>query len=373
MTTQNSQPTTAKPANVLFIPGPTDVLPDVLAAQTQPMIGHRSDEFEAMFAKIQQQMRQLFFTDNRVYVVAASGTGMHEAAIRNAVQDRVLCFVSGAFGQRWHDVAVGCGKSVVRADVPWGTALKPAQAVEALTAALAEGPVEAVTIVHNETSTGVMAPVNEIAAAIRAISPETLIMVDAVSSFSGTRIPFDEWGLDLCLTSSQKALAVPPGLAFAAVSDRLLEKAKTVTGRGWYFDFITLEKSLLKDTTPATPAISLIRALSVQLDHIFAEGLAERFARHADLAQRTQAWAVSRGFALGAEEGYRSPTVTQISNSRGIDIKALNAHLATQNMEISDGYGPFKGKAMRIGHMGEVTVADLERLFGAMDEYLNAE
>ena len=359
-----------KPANVLFIPGPVDVLPDVLAAQTAPMIGHRSDEFEAMFAKIQGQLRQLFFTDSRVYVVAASGTGMHEAAIRNAVQDRVLCFVSGAFGQRWHDVAVGCAKRVVRADVEWGTALKPAQVRQALEAALADGPVEAVTVVHNETSTGVMAPVGEIAAAVRAISPETLVMVDAVSSFSGTRIPFDEWGLDLCLTSSQKALAVPPGLAFAAVSDRLLERAKNVTGRGWYFDFVILEKSLLKNTTPATPAISLMRALDVQLDHIFAEGVEKRFARHQALAQRTQEWAESRGFALGAEAGYRSPTVTQISNSRGVDIAALNAHLRRQNMEISDGYGPFKGKALRIGHMGEVTLADLERLLRAMDEFI---
>jgi len=195
-------------------------------------------------------------------------------------------------------------------------------------------------------------------------------MVDAVSSFSGTRIPFDEWGLDLCLSSSQKALAVPPGLAFAAVSDRLLAKAQEVTGRGWYFDFVTLEKYLVKSTTPATPAISLMRALSVQLDHVFAEGLTERFARHHALALRTQAWAQSRGFALGAEEGYRSPTVTQVTNSRGMDIKALNAHLSQQNMEISDGYGPFKGKAFRIGHMGECTGADLERLFVAMDGFI---
>ncbi|MBP7960985.1 MAG: alanine--glyoxylate aminotransferase family protein [Caldilineaceae bacterium] len=370
MPTKTNPIHTEKPANVLFIPGPTDVLPDVLAAQTLPMIGHRSDEFEALFAKIQEQLRQLFFTKSRVYVVASSGTGMQEAAIRNAVQDLVLCFVSGAFGQRWHEVAVGCGKQAVRVDVPWGTALKPDQAAEALKSALADGPVEAITVVHNETSTGVMAPVAEIAAAVRAVSPETLILVDAVSSFSGTRIPFDEWGLDLCLTSSQKALAVPPGLAFAAVSDRLLAKAQRVTGRGWYFDFVTLEKYLVKSTTPATPAISLMRALSVQLDHIFAEGLGERFARHHALAQRTQAWAQSRGFALGAEEGYRSPTVTQITNSRGMDIQALNDYLSKQNMEVSDGYGPFKGKAIRIGHMGECTLADLERLFVSIDDFI---
>jgi len=303
-------------------------------------------------------------------VVAASGTGMHEAAIRNAVQGRVICTVSGAFGQRWHDVAVGCGKEVIRVDVPWGTAVKPADVTQALTAALADGPVDAITVVHNETSTGVTAPVGEIAAAVRATSPETLVMVDAVSSFSGTRIPFDEWGLDLLLSASQKALAVPPGLAFAAVSDRLLEQAKGVTGRGWYFDFITLEKYLVKSTTPATPALSLMRALSVQLDHIFAEGMDARFARHHALAERTQQWATERGFQLGAEAGYRSPTVTQISNNLGVDIKALNTFLGERGMVISNGYGPFKGKAMRIGHMGEVTADDLERLLSAMDTYL---
>jgi len=198
-------------------------------------------------------------------------------------------------------------------------------------------------------------------------------MVDAVSSFGGTRIPMDEWGLDLCLTSSQKALALPPGLAFCAVSDRLLDKAKSVKGRGWYFDFINLEKALQKNTTPATPAISLMRALSLQLDIIFAEGLEQRFARHHYLAEKTHRWAVDQDFTLMAEEGYRSPTVTNVANNRQVNIGALNKHLAQQDMEISDGYGTYKGKAFRIAHMGEVTETDLDRLFVAMNNFLNKE
>ncbi len=359
-----------KPPQRLFIPGPTDVLPEVLAAQSAPMIGHRSDEFEALFAKCEGQLQRLFETQNRVYIVVASGSGLQEAAIRNCVGGRVLCFVNGAFSQRWHDTAVGCDKQVTRVDVEWNTAVKPLIVAEALSKAVAEGPVDAITVVHNETSTGVTSPVGAIAAVVRSISPDTLVLVDAVSSFGGTRIPVDEWGIDVLLTSSQKALALPPGLSFCSASDRVLERAKQVKGRGWYFDFLNLEKSLKKNTTPATPAISLMRALSVQLDRIFAEGIEQRYARHARLAQRTRAWALAQGFALMAEDGYRSPTVTTVTNTRQIDVEALNAFLGGEQMEISNGYGIYKDKAFRIAHMGEVNEADLDRLFAAIERFL---
>jgi aspartate aminotransferase-like enzyme len=259
---------------------------------------------------------------------------------------------------------------VTRVDVEWNTAVKPQIVADALRKALQEGPVDAVTVVHNETSTGVRSPVGEIAAVVRQLSPDTLVLVDAVSSFGGTRIPVDEWGIDLLLTSSQKAWALPPGLSFCSASDRVLERARQVKGRGWYFDFLNLEKSLKKNTTPATPAISLMRGLSVQLDRILAEGVELRYARHAYLAQRTQQWAQDHGFALMAEEGYRSPTVTTVTNTRQIDVEALNAFLAEEQMEISNGYGVYKDKAFRIAHMGEVNDADLDRLFDAIERYL---
>ncbi len=365
MTTPN------KPPQRLFIPGPTDVLPEVLEAQTAPMIGHRSKEMDALFAKCEEQLKQLFFTQNRVYIVASSGSGLQEAAIRNGVGDNmVLNFVNGAFSQRWNQVSVGCAKAAVRIDVEWNTAVKPEIVGEALTAALEDGPVDAITVVHNETSTGVTSPVDEIAAVVRELSPETLIFVDAVSSFSGVKIPVDEWGIDICLTSSQKAMALPPGLSFCAVSDRVLERAATVTGRGWYFDFLVLEKYLERSTTPATPAISLMRALSAQLDVIFAEGLERRFQRHQRLANRTQQWAIHNGFLLMAEEGYRSPTVTTVENNLRMSVADLNAYLVQFDMQISNGYGVYKDKAFRIAHMGEVNDVDMERLFAAMDEYL---
>jgi aspartate aminotransferase-like enzyme len=168
-------------------------------------------------------------------------------------------------------------------------------------------------------------------------------------------------------------MALPPGISFCAVSDRLMERAASVKGRGWYFDFVTLDKALQKSTTPATPAISLMRALSVQLDHIFAEGAMDRFERHARLARRTQEWATERGFALMAEEGYRSSTVTTVTNTLGINVEALNARLAPLGMEISNGYGVYKDKAFRIAHMGEVTDEDLERLLAAIDDFLGVD
>ncbi len=359
-----------KPAQRLFIPGPTDVLPEVLEAQSAPMIGHRSDEFEALFAKVQEQLRRLFYTNSRIYVVAASGSGLHEAAIRNAVRGRVVNFVNGAFSQRWHEVAKGCDKETVRVDVEWNTAVKAAIVEEALTKALRDGPVDAVTVVHNETSTGVISPIDEIATTVRRVSPESLVLVDAVSSFAGAKVLFDEWDLDVCLTSSQKALALPPGLAFCAVHDRVLQRAESVKGRGWYFDFLNLEKALKRNTTPATPAISLMRALSLQLDFIFDEGVEARFARHGCLAELTQHWVVGHGFTLAAEAGYRSPTVTNVTNTLQMNVGALNRYLAQFDMEISNGYGIFKDKAFRIAHMGEATEADLLRLFGKMGDFL---
>ncbi|MDX1524600.1 MAG: aminotransferase class V-fold PLP-dependent enzyme, partial [Anaerolineae bacterium] len=261
----------------LFIPGPTNVHPDVLAAQTEAMIGHRSAEMEALFAEVQVKLKKLFYTEGRVYVVASSGTGMWEAAIRNGIHQKVVHFGNGAFSDRWYDVSVGCGKEAVKVEVEWGKAVKPELVDQTLQQ---HDGVEAIALAHNETSTGVASPLEEIAALMREKYPDILILVDAVSSFSGLKLPFDEWGLDVLLTSSQKALNVPPGLSLAAVSDRLLEKAETVTGRGYYFDFLVLDKYLRKNTTPATPAISLIRALNVELDRIFTEGLEARFARH---------------------------------------------------------------------------------------------
>lgn len=349
----------------LFIPGPTDVDSSVRLAQAQEMIGHRDAAFQNLFARLQLKLRQVFSTTQRVYISTSSGTGLQEAAMRNCVARRVLCCINGAFSERWYQVALANGKAAMRLEVDWGKAITP----EMVESALAQNDFDAVAIVHNETSTGVASPIREIAARVRARYPNVLILVDAVSSLGGVEIDFDAWGLDVLFTSSQKCLAVPPGLAFAAVSNRALEKAKSVPNRGLYFDFVELEEHLQKNQTPSTPAISLMWALDVALDQILTEGLPVRYARHAQMAIRVQTWA-TQNFELFAQPGFGSQTVTCVTNTRNANMKSLNAHLQKQGMQISDGYGKLKNSTFRIAHMGEIQLADIDTLLAAIDEFL---
>jgi aspartate aminotransferase-like enzyme len=352
----------------MFVPGPVDVADEVLQAQAAPMLPHRSREFEAIFRGTAEKAQQLFYTQNRVFQFAASGTGLHEAAVRNFVNKRMLSVVNGAFSDRWYDVAVSNGKDVQKLSFEWDTPASP----ERIADTVRDGGFEALTLVHNETSTGMQNPVREIADAVRKASPDTLIFVDAVSSLAGARIEMDAWGLDMLLTSSQKCLALPPGLALTAVSDRAMKKAESVENRGWYFDVLRMEKHRLKDSSPATPAMSLIFALDLQLDRILAEGLENRFARHSAMATRVQEWAEAHDLSMYAPEGYRSQTVTTIKNERGISIPDLNAFLKQQDMRIAGGYGPIKASTFRIAHMGETQLEDIEKLLEAMEEFLES-
>ncbi len=350
----------------MFVPGPVDVDPEVLAAQAKPMLPHRSKEFEAIFQGVEGKARQLFYTHNRVFITASSGSGLQEAAVRNFVKDRLLSCVNGAFADRWFEVAVNNGKSADKLEAGWERPITP----EMVLGALRKNHYDAITIVHNETSTGLQNPVKEIAAAVHETSPDTLICVDTVSSLGGVKIETDAWGLDMVLTSSQKCLALPPGLGLAAVSDRAMAFAEKVPLRGWYFDLVRMEKHRLKDSTPATPAMSLIFALDFQLDRILAEGLEARFARHSAMADRVQSWAVERDLPLFACQGYRSQTVTTVVNPANFDVSALNKFLMQKGMRIANGYGQLKGKTFRIAHMGETRIADVDALLVAIDEYL---
>jgi len=352
----------------LFIPGPTEVRPEILDAQTQWMVGHRMPECLDLFGEILPKLAQVFFTKQTVLITASSGTGLWEAGVRNLVNKKVLTCVNGAFAERFSDVARLNGKATEVLDVPWGQPILPEQVVERLST----GDFDAVTVVHNETSTGVTSNIRDIARAIRALpnGQDIMILVDSVSGLAGARIEMDAWDLDMVLASSQKAFALPPGIAFCAVSDRAMAKAKTVPDRGYYFDFISLAKSIAKNQTPATPAVSLLYALNRQLDDILAEGMDTRFARHMQMRHQTLQWARNQGFDIFAAAGYESPTVTCVSNNREIDISALNKFLRTRGMVISNGYGDLKGKTFRIAHMGDTQPSELETLFAAMDEFL---
>lgn len=350
----------------MFVPGPVDVADEILQAQAAPMLPHRSKEFEAIYRRASEKSQRLFFTQHRVFLTASSGTGLQEAAIRNFVDKKVLSCVNGAFADRWYEVAISNGKDVEKLSVEWDQPLHP----DIVADSVKRGGFEAVTIVHNETSTGLENPVKEIAEAVRAVASETLILVDAVSSLAGARIEMDAWGLDMVLTSSQKCLALPPGLALGAVSDRAMKRAEKIENRGWYFDLVRMEKHRLKDSSPATPAMSLIFALDKQLDRILAEGLENRFARHSAMAKRVQDWAEEHDLSMYAPEGFRSQTVTTLKNDRGWDVSALNKFLLARGMRIANGYGALKNITFRIAHMGEIQMADINELLGAMEDFL---
>lgn len=321
-----------------------------------------------LVGRIEEKIKQVFFTDSRVYITASSGTGLQEAAVRNCVRSRVLNCVNGAFADRWREVTEANGKENEILAVEWGEAITP----KLVTDRLQGGSFDAITVVHNETSTGVTSPIDEIASAVRSLpnGDDIMILVDSVSGLSGARLEFDAWDLDVVFTSSQKAFALPAGLGFCAVSDRALARAETVKDRGYYFDFVLLEKYLKRNQTPATPAISLLYALDRQLDDMLAEGMENRFERHLHMRDRTIEWARGRGFNLFAAEGFRSPTVTCLTNDLGLDVVALNQYLRRDGMIISNGYGPLKGKNFRIAHMGDAQLSELNTLLQSIDRYL---
>jgi len=353
----------------MFVPGPVDVAPETFAAMSKPVLPHRSKEYEEIYHRAAKRCEDLFYTKYRVFIGTHSGSGMQETGIRNLVQKDVLCCVNGAFAERWYEVAISNGKKADKLEVEWGKAVEPEQ----LRDALKKKHYEAVTIVHNETSTGCESPVKDLCAVVKEVSPDTLILVDAVSSLAGTKIEMDAWGIDFLLTSSQKCLALPPGLSLAGTSDCALEKAKSVENRGWYFDLLIMEEYRLKNTTAMTSAVTLVYGLDFQLERIFAEGLEKRFARHAAMSQRVYDWSRERGMEPFADPKRLSKTVATIKNTRGLDISKLNTFLLERSMRISNGYGKVKNTTFRIATMGEIQMKDVDQLLEYMDEFMQKQ
>jgi aspartate aminotransferase-like enzyme len=351
----------------LFIPGPVQVSEKTFRAMTRPMIGHRSGDFKKLYGGIQPRLQELFATKQPVFLSTSSAWGVMEGAVRNLVgSGKVLNCMCGAFSDKWLDVSKKCGKDAVALQVEWGQPILP----DALDAALSAGGFDAVTIIHNETSTGVMSNIADLAEVLRR-HPDVLSIVDSVSSFSTVPIPMDELGIDVLLTGSQKALAMPPGLALFAASDRAFARAEQVKGRGYYFDFIEFKKNQAEDMTPSTPSISHIYALESKLDDIFTEGVAARHARHAELNGMIHEWVRRHGFDFFAPEGFRSKSLTCVANNKGIDVPALLKNLKDRHGIILDGgYGKLKGKTFRISNMGDETRETIAELIAALDDSL---
>jgi aspartate aminotransferase-like enzyme len=352
-----------------FLPGPTEVRPEILAAMTRPMIGHRGAAFEEMHARIQAGLRHVFRTKRPVYVSSSSATGMMEASIRCAPPGAILSLVNGAFSERYARISQSCSRETDVIEAPLGQTFRLGE----IEARLAEKRYAAVTVVHSETSTGVLTDV-------RAVSDlahryDTMCLVDSVSGIGGAALEFDAWGMDFVLTGSQKALALPPGLAFGVARSSLVERAKAKKDRGIYFDFIEFEKYILKHQTPNTPAVSLFYALGAQLDAICRETIEARWERHTHMARRTWEWAdemKGRGLDIRvlAPEGYRSTTGTCLTMPAGHTGSAVTADLKKRGFTIASGYGALKDATIRIGHMGDHTVAELDALLAELEQVL---
>jgi aspartate aminotransferase-like enzyme len=348
----------------LLIPGPTEIDPEIAAAAARPMIGHRGPEMVELLQTTLPRVQRLLNTTNSVYPLACSATGAMEATIRNAAPGRFLHLVCGAFGQRWSEIRAACGQPGDDLAVEWGQASAPA----ALREQLQKDAYVAVTLVHNETSTGVLNPLAELAQVVRSQS-DALLCVDTVSSMGAVELQLDRWGVDVCLAGTQKALALAPGLTLCAVSQRALARSEAAPSKGVYFDFLTHERSLAKWQTPATPAIAQLFQLQLQMQRIEREGLAARYARHAAMRDRTLAFGEAHGMVPFAAAGARSVTVTTL-RSGGRDLAALLSRARERGIILGSGYGKTKGDVFRVGHMGEWTVAELNEVLSMLDEEL---
>lgn len=351
----------------LYIPGPIEVTAETYAAMSAPMIGHRSKDFQALYASVQPHLRTAFGTSQPVYLCTSSAWGIMEGSVRNLVAKKVLNCCCGAFSDKWYDVSLSCGKEAVALKVEWGQPITP----ELVDTALSAGGFDALTIVHNETSTGVLNPLGEIAKLVKAKYPEVLIITDTVSSFSAVPTPMDEWGVDVMLLGTQKALALPPGLALFSASPAAMERASGMTNRGYYFDFLEFKKNGENDMTPSTPAISLIYGLRHRMEKIMAEGLENRYARHTALNAQTAAWVAKHDLGFLAPEGYRSKSLTCVKNTRDLDVAALVSMLKKDHkIAIDGGYGKLKGKTFRISNMGDETAASMGVVLAALDDVM---
>jgi len=350
----------------LFIPGPVKVNEDVLEQLARPTLGHRGKEYAQLHGETVEMLKEILFTKQHVFLSTSSASGIWEASIRNCVgpNEKVLCTCCGAFSDKWTDVAKSCGRKVDELKVDWGQSILP----EMIDKKLSKGKYAAVTLVYNETSTGLTNPVYEISKMIKEKYPDILVFVDAVSAMVALPLHFDELGWDVVFASVQKAFAIPPGLAVAAVSERALQKSKDVPNRGYYFDFQLWAKSNEKNQTLVTPNIPHIMALNYQCHKLMAEGMENVWARHKEMGEFVRSWAKEK-FELFCEEKYASNTLTTIKNSRGINVaETINSVQEKHNTIFGNGYGKLKEKTFRIAHMGDITLDEVKELLGWIDE-----
>lgn len=358
------------PFGRFFLPGPTEVRPAVLEAQARPMIGHRGAGIQTLMGELQTGLKDVFRTNRPVFVSGSSATGLMEAAVRNVGSGRILSLVNGAFSERFADIARACGLDVEEIAVEWGGTHDP----HALSERLAARDYAAVTVVHSETSTGALNDLEALGAVV-AEHADVLLLVDSVTGAGGAELRTDAWGLDFVLTGSQKAMALPPGLAFGVASEAMMAASARAERKGVYFDLEAFASNMDELQTPNTPPLSLLYALQAQLAHMRTETMEARWGRHLDMARRTWAWVDERRGAgvdvsVLAAEGRRSPTVTCVTLPEGVAGPAVVKAMKDRGWVVGGGYGKLKNGTIRIGHMGDHTVAELEPLLADLTEVL---
>lgn len=352
----------------LFIPGPVDVREDVLSKMAMPQIGHRSKDASQLQRRISQNMQKIWQTKEQILLSTSSGSGLMEGALRSCTGKRAAIFSVGAFGKRWYEMGIFNG---VEADL-FESELGEATSPELVDEVLSTGKYDLVAITHNETSTGIANPIEEISEVIKKY-PEIIFCVDMVSSAGGHKVNIDELAIDIVITSSQKCLGLPAGLAICTFSQKAIERAKDIKNRGYYFDLLTLYKYIIKKDYqyPSTPSISHMFALDYQLDYILnVEGIENRYQRHEDMAEAVRNWAKEK-FDLFSDENHLSKTVTCVKNTRNIDVGDLNNELRNRGMIISNGYGDLKDKTFRIAHMGDTKIEDIKDLLTNINTILD--
>ena len=347
----------------LRIPGPTPLPDRVREAGGRQMVNHRGPEFKELINRVTERLKTPFRTKNDILILTASGTGGLEAAIVNFLSpgDAVLGVSIGSFGDRFARIATTYGADVNKMDVEWGKAAEPDAVARELRAMAGNGrAAKAILLTHNETSTGVANPLADLAAAVHDASPDTLLLIDAISGLGAVPFDTDGWGLDVVATGSQKSWMSPPGLAMVSVSERAWSAAAEAKMPRFYFDLAKARKSLATGETPWTPAVGVLFAMDVALEMLDAEGYEHIFARHAECATTAQDGLKGLGFRLFADPAHASQTVTAAWLPEGVEWAALNKQMRSRGLVVAGGQDRLAGQILRVGHLGDVQPADVQ-------------
>ena len=350
----------------LFVPGPIDVSEDVLEQMATQVISHRGAEASELQEEITRKLQKLFFTKNNILLSTSSGSGLMEGSIRSCTLKRAAVLSCGSFGDRWYKMGVLNGVPADLFKVELGKAIEP----EMVDKVLSTNKYDLIAVTHNETSTGIANPIKEIGDVIKKYD-DIVYCVDTVSSAGGMKIEVDDIGIDICLTSVQKALGLPPGMSICTFSDKAKKRAEKVPNRGYYFDLLAINEYIEKKNFqyPSTPSLSHMFALNFQLEKILKEGLDNRFKRHENMANIVRTWACEH-FQIFTDVNYLSNTLTVIENTQGISVSNLNKKLQERGFLIANGYGDLKEKTFRISHMGDYTVEDVNELLTNINDIL---